>query len=200
VISRRSTLNPMPSFVWSRLFLCEKGQVSCHTTHTHTYHSHSITGEAIEDSLHVAPRVERTLFTNRDKFDVVVIYDESTSTYESTSSVWFLFKAIYEFAFKKILKHSPMLLVGGLQAWKEQFGDAEVMRGVSPGASVDKEFSTIPRVTAPVYTRSTSGAGSNIPINGSDSSYLNEDRPRPSVDSITGPSRYYLKREMSFAY
>jgi ubiquitin carboxyl-terminal hydrolase 8 len=123
----------------------------------------------------------------------VVIYDESTGTYETGSPVWSLFKAIYELAFKKMLKHNPMLLVGGIQAWKKHFGDVEVVRSVPTVAPVDVEHSSVPRPTSPVYTRTSSSAGFAMTTSGSDSPALDEDLPRSSLDLVAGPSRYYLK-------
>ena len=94
-----------------------------------------ITGEAIEDALHVAPRHELTLFLNRDKFDLIVIVDKSSETYPENPALQALVQAIYETAFKKCLRQAPMLLVGGLDAWKREFGDSEVDRGLSSNAS-----------------------------------------------------------------
>jgi ubiquitin carboxyl-terminal hydrolase 8 len=84
----------------------------------------------LEDSLTVAPRIEESLFSNRDKFDVVAIYDQSsTSTGLRNSPMSNLVRVIYEQSFRKILKNMPMLLVGGLEAWRQEFGDTEVIHG-----------------------------------------------------------------------
>ncbi|KAI9062559.1 cysteine proteinase [Trametes sanguinea] len=92
----------------------------------------NVTGQTIEDALAVGPRNEAVLFANRDKFDLVAIYDESSETMnDPRSPVSVLFRAIYETEFRKILKNMPMLLIGGLQAWKREFGEAEVTRAGS---------------------------------------------------------------------
>lgn len=79
-----------------------------------------------------------------------------------------------------------MLLVGGLKAWKEQFGDAEVVRG-GPTAA-DGDPSALPRITSPItYNRSRSGSHMN-----GDSVSFNS-MPVPSLDTLAGPSRYVIR-------
>ncbi|KAH9945764.1 cysteine proteinase [Amylocystis lapponica] len=95
----------------------------------------NVTGESIEDTLLVAPRDEWVLFTNRDKFDLVAVYDEDSETLgDSRSPPSILVRAVFETAFRKFLKHPPMLMVGGLKAWKAEFGEAELERGTSGGS------------------------------------------------------------------
>lgn len=89
---------------------------------------HSVTGETIEDSLSVAPRDEWVLFCNRDKFDLIAIYDDASETPgPADAPLARLIRAIYETAFRKILKRVPVLLIGGLEAWKREFGDQELV-------------------------------------------------------------------------
>lgn len=95
----------------------------------------SVTAQSIEDALVVAPRTEQVLFANRDKFDLVGIYDDASDTVGDTNSpLSVLTRAIYEIAFRKFLKHPPVLLLGGLQAWKREYGEAEVERGAGSTA------------------------------------------------------------------
>jgi hypothetical protein len=84
-----------------------------------------VNAQSIEDSLSLAPTIEHTLFANRDKFDLVVMYDADSPTYKPALKA--LAAAIYETAFQKILKRMPVLLVGGLQAWKSELGDDAVL-------------------------------------------------------------------------
>lgn len=93
-----------------------------------------VTGSTIEDALSISPRDESTLFANRDKFDLIAIYDESSENMgDPNSPLSVLFKAIYEMAFRKFLKNMPMLLIGGLRAWKGEYGETETMSAtVSP--------------------------------------------------------------------
>ena len=81
----------------------------------------------IEDSLIVAPRDEWISFCDRDKFDLVAIYDDTSETPgPSDAPLSRLERAIYETAFRKI-KSVPVLLVGGLDAWKREFGEREIV-------------------------------------------------------------------------
>ncbi|KAA1470161.1 cysteine proteinase [Dentipellis sp. KUC8613] len=86
-----------------------------------------VTGSSIEDSLIVAPRHEWVLFCNRDKFDVIVVYDDTSETIGHLDSpLTALVRAIYETAFRKVLKNCPVLLVGGIYAWKREYGDSRI--------------------------------------------------------------------------
>ena len=78
-----------------------------------------MTSGQLEDSLSVAPQKEYSLFRNRDKFDLVVLYDTDSGGYGSAiSPMSAVVRIIYETAFQRILKRNPVLLVGGLRAWK----------------------------------------------------------------------------------
>ncbi|KAF7308949.1 Ubiquitin carboxyl-terminal hydrolase 4 [Mycena kentingensis (nom. inval.)] len=82
----------------------------------------------LEDSMFNAPPAETAVFKNRDKFDLIVLYDQSSTSFGTGNTpMSTLFRLIYEQAFTKVLKHMPMLLVGGLDAWRREIGDAEMM-------------------------------------------------------------------------
>lgn len=92
----------------------------------------SLTTSVIEDSLVIAPPTESVVFKNRDKFDLIVIYDEASESFGSQSSpIPKLIGAIHEKEFSRNLKRIPVLLVGGLQAWKRLVGSSGVVRGES---------------------------------------------------------------------
>ncbi|KAH9958814.1 hypothetical protein BC827DRAFT_540115 [Russula dissimulans] len=87
----------------------------------------NVSGQTIEDTLSVAPRDEWVLFCNRDKFDLIAIYDDDSETPGPPDApLARLIRAIYETAFRKILKRVPVLLIGGLEAWKREFGSQEL--------------------------------------------------------------------------
>lgn len=92
----------------------------------------SVTAASLEDSLVVAPREEWVLFQNRDKFDLVVLYDASSKTYDATGPLSAFVQSVFSDAYRKFLRHTPVLLEGGFQAWKQMFPD-EVVRGVPGG-------------------------------------------------------------------
>jgi ubiquitin carboxyl-terminal hydrolase 8 len=75
------------------------------------------------------------LFCNRDKFDIIAIYDDASETPGPPDApIARLIRAIYETAFRKILKRVPVLLIGGLEAWKREFGDQELAVEQAPVA------------------------------------------------------------------
>jgi hypothetical protein len=82
-----------------------------------------VDGEMLEDALCLGPKEELLLFQARDTFDLVVFYDEASESFGPPSSyISVLNRAIYENAFRKFLKNMPVLLIGGLHAWKREVG------------------------------------------------------------------------------
>lgn len=81
----------------------------------------------MEESLVLSPREQQEWFSIRHEFDLVVIYDEDSRVNSYAGGPIFdihqarlrnLTVAIFDYAgYRKPLKHVPMLLVGGLQAW-----------------------------------------------------------------------------------
>ncbi|KAH9983664.1 hypothetical protein BJV77DRAFT_1062378 [Russula vinacea] len=116
----------------------------------------SVTGETIEDSLTVAPRDEWVLFCNRDKFDLIAIYNDASETPGPPDApLSRLIRAIYETAFRKMLKRVPVLLIGGLEAWKREFGVQELIVEQAPNPPVSQ--------LAPVSRTSPPGASMTSP-------------------------------------
>ncbi|PBK69086.1 hypothetical protein ARMSODRAFT_175019 [Armillaria solidipes] len=90
----------------------------------------SINATSLMKALIISPPSEVSLFANREKFDYVVLYDwNSTSFGPLDSPLSVLVQTIYEREFTRMLKHAPIILVGGLEAWKKEFGEAEVTKG-----------------------------------------------------------------------
>ena len=123
-------LKPMLLFVSSHRFSCEKGMPSLFLLLVLPDISCSVTADALENSMVVGPRQEASLFSNRDKFDLVAVYDNSSTSFGiENSPLSTLVRAISEQAFRKMLKRMPMILVGGIEAWKKDVGEAELVRG-----------------------------------------------------------------------
>jgi len=79
----------------------------------------------LEDAMVVAPRHEASLFGNRDKFDLVAVYDGSSESFGAANTpLSILVRVISEQAFQ--LKRMPMMLVGGFEAWKREIGNTEL--------------------------------------------------------------------------
>jgi hypothetical protein len=125
--------------------------------------------------LHVTSTpTDQSLLTNRSRFDLVVMYDEDSASLGSpTSPMSTHFRGIFMRVFLATLKQAPMILEGGLAAWKAALGDQGVIRGPSPssvgpelrkvfppGASpVAEETFLYPRPTGIGYPRGDNGTG-----------------------------------------
>ncbi|KAF8972765.1 hypothetical protein BDZ97DRAFT_1649812 [Flammula alnicola] len=91
-----------------------------------------VTAEALENSMVIGPRQEASLFGNRDKFDLVAVYDGSSTSFGGENTpLSVLVRVINEQAFRKMLKRMPMMLVGGIDAWKRDLNETELVRGPS---------------------------------------------------------------------
>lgn len=152
----------------------------------------SVTSQVIEDSLSIAPSNESVLFANRDKFDLVIIYDASSEVFgERTTPPQALVGAIYENEFKKMLRNVPILLVGGLEAWKRDLGEGEVVRSSVGGDYGRSSAPTPPRVNVGNGTATPPSNSAQSPLAaGVPNQFWNpppESSDRPSFSSA-GPS------------
>lgn len=164
-------------------------------------------GSSIEDSLSVAPRNESSLFSNREKFDLVILYDDSSDSFGSLSTpLSLLVRAIYETEFKKALRNVPVLLAGGLQAWKKELGEPFVARAESNEVVV-RPVQAINGYTTPTLPRFNDGykspppmaprgqvsgrsrAGTETYANGRAAMVPPEEFARHSLDQMPGSSR-----------
>lgn len=93
----------------------------------------NVSAEELEERLVVSPEFEQTLFEKRNEFDLVVYYDQSTSSTSylagspantSSPALRALYDTLYEFNAYKPLRDGrpPALLVGGLDAWIDLLG------------------------------------------------------------------------------
>lgn len=93
----------------------------------------NVSAEELEERLIVSPEHEQSLFERRNEFDMIVYYDQYTSSvsYLAGSPVGTtaphlraLYDTLYEFNAYKPLKDGrpPALLVGGLDAWVDLVG------------------------------------------------------------------------------
>ncbi|OZJ05342.1 hypothetical protein BZG36_01577 [Bifiguratus adelaidae] len=89
-----------------------------------------VTSQQIEESLVISPEAEQILFSARSNFDLVVYYDQNTSSVADATSQFDLLRilkhAIYTTEFHKTLSRVPVLLSGGFEAWRKYTGDAGV--------------------------------------------------------------------------
>ncbi|KAI1764969.1 cysteine proteinase [Hypoxylon sp. FL1150] len=90
----------------------------------------SISAEDIVDSMVLAPTTETLAMEQRDKVDLVVIYDDDSTSIPArvtgSSSEMVLYnirQALSYYSYSRPLKADPKLLRGGLDAWIYQFGE-----------------------------------------------------------------------------
>jgi ubiquitin carboxyl-terminal hydrolase 8 len=84
----------------------------------------------IQNSLIISPTKEDQLFDERDKFNLIVYYDQSTKSNqflqapqtEAEENLRILHEALVDYNIDKPLQNSPMLLAGGLDAWVDLLG------------------------------------------------------------------------------
>ncbi len=120
----------MLSFALNQRYYGGKGTLSCNVPFSYSTVDSSINATSLMEALIISPPAEVSFFANREKFDYVVLYDwNSTSFGPLDSPLSVLVQTIYEREFTRMLKHAPIILVGGLEAWKREFGEAEVTKG-----------------------------------------------------------------------
>ncbi|TVY56332.1 Ubiquitin carboxyl-terminal hydrolase 4 [Lachnellula cervina] len=89
-----------------------------------------VSGDELEERLILGPDSEQALYSKRHEFDLVVFYDQSSSSFDSSISSGDVSNndlrnfsaAVYDYGYEKRLKRRPMLLVGGLDAWIDLLG------------------------------------------------------------------------------
>ncbi|KAL2861320.1 hypothetical protein BJX68DRAFT_222235 [Aspergillus pseudodeflectus] len=105
----------------------------------------NVSAEELEERLVVSPEFEQSLFERRNEFDMVVYYDQSTSSNSylagppigtTAPHLRALYDTLYEFNAYKPLKDGrpPALLLGGLDAWIDLMGQQSL--GTSSTAAV----------------------------------------------------------------
>lgn len=77
----------------------------------------------IHESLLQNPEAERTLFSGRARFDLIVYYDQSTKNLESAPGPMIYLKRALE---SQQLRRPPMMLIGGFDAWQSIVGERGV--------------------------------------------------------------------------
>ncbi|KAI8079963.1 uncharacterized protein BX664DRAFT_303113 [Halteromyces radiatus] len=82
-----------------------------------------VSSHKIQDSLVLNPEAEQQLFEQRNRFDLVVFYDQnSPSITQMNLPLTYLKNAIYDLEFTKKLNRAPMLLAGGFDSWVASIG------------------------------------------------------------------------------
>ncbi|KAK5710601.1 ubiquitin-specific protease doa4 [Elasticomyces elasticus] len=86
-----------------------------------------MSAEELQDSLILSPESEQDSFAQRDSFDLVVYYDNTTSSRDFLTGngevkLKYLYEALVDFNQEKPLRRPPILLKGGLEGWVDMIG------------------------------------------------------------------------------
>lgn len=115
-----------------------------------------MSADELEDRLVVSPLAEQSLFERRNEFDLVVYYDQQTSSDRFLDgppgdnyavALRAMHDCLYEFNFDKPLRRRPVLLLGGLEAWMDLMTPqslAVTQTAVQVGLARDRKASTKP--------------------------------------------------------
>jgi len=99
--------------------------------------------EQLTDRLVLSPDEEQTMFDRRDQYDLVVYYDQSTTSVDFRSkpnrngseiALQRLFDTLYEFNSEKPLQRPPILLMGGIDAWTRLLGSTSLKTSTTAAA------------------------------------------------------------------
>lgn len=88
--------------------------------------------DEICDSLVLGPTQEQTLFEQRHKFDLIVLYDQDSDELPSAPrnsddlAIMSLHRALVSYSYGKELKNPPKLLKGGIDAWIDLMGSSSL--------------------------------------------------------------------------
>ncbi|KAG6902558.1 hypothetical protein C0995_014947 [Termitomyces sp. Mi166 len=84
----------------------------------------NLTISELEQAMSNAPSEERSVFSNRDKFEIVVLYDDHSKDLGASNTPLSTLNRLIATAqtSQKLLKRQPMLLVGGYNAWRRTLG------------------------------------------------------------------------------
>ena len=111
--------------------------------------------DRIEQSLVLSPPEERERFERRDRYDLLVVLDRSStmvpapgvSADEPGRILRNLTSAIFEREFRRPLKRAPIILVGGIETWRRKLG-AEGLVG-SDAAPMRRGSGSVSSASAP---------------------------------------------------
>ncbi|CCU82304.1 ubiquitin hydrolase [Blumeria hordei DH14] len=94
-----------------------------------------ISGEELADSMVIAPDTEQKMFDKRHEFNLVVVYDQSSTKISDNSKLVDFAMAVYEYGYEKKLQYQPLLLVSGLDGWVDLLGPSSLATS-STGSSI----------------------------------------------------------------
>lgn len=110
-----------------------------------------ISGDQLADSMVIAPDTEQQLFEKRNLFDLVVVYDQSSTKMADNTKLVDFSMAVYDYGYEKMLKYPPILLISGLDGWTDLLGSNSL--ATSSSGNLIQTTQLTPKVARPI-TRS----------------------------------------------
>ena len=125
----------------------------------------SLSSDKLEDALVVAPQKESAVFRNRNQFDLVVMYDADSESFgPSNTPMSLAMRIIFENEFQRVLKRPPVILVGGIKAWKASY-PTEIVRD-EIGLAADLERTSLTSQTSHYTPSGINGSSVEPKTNG----------------------------------
>jgi ubiquitin carboxyl-terminal hydrolase 8 len=114
-----------------------------------------VSAEELGDSNVLSPEIEQKHYENRSNFDLVVFYDQFSTSIKSNSSATSngnakleaFSNAVYEYGYNKQVRRRPVLLVGGLDSWVDLLGPNSLEMSSTLGGNSLKPARPLGRVT-----------------------------------------------------
>lgn len=159
----------------------------------------------------IAPKPEASLFMNRDKFDIVAVCDQDSKSFvASKSPLSILVQVISEQAFKKMLQRMPMLVVGGFEAWKKEFGEDGLIRnGIDDFIAPNGLLHNPKPMPSPLNPFVVNGVGAGVSTSPSVAALvpdvlvspsMNPFRTSPSTGGVGGEHQHTVSSNQKLSY
>ncbi|KAI1805351.1 cysteine proteinase [Daldinia bambusicola] len=113
----------------------------------------NVSADEIADSMVLAPSNERLAVEQRDKVDLVVIYDQDSTSIPSRITgnslemvLYNIRQALSYYSYSRPLKNAPKLLSGGLNSWITEFGEISletsdtISNSMSPSSALRRKY------------------------------------------------------------
>jgi ubiquitin carboxyl-terminal hydrolase 8 len=116
-----------------------------------------MSADELGESIVLSPDVEQMLYEQRHEFDLIVFYDQSSSSlrpdneaHENMNYLQDFARAIFDYGYSKKTKRRPMLLLGGLDAWVDLMGPGSLKTSSAGMSSAAASARKIPKPTRPL--------------------------------------------------
>lgn len=112
-----------------------------------------MSADELEETFVVSCPQEEQMFKRRDRFDMIVFYDQSTQSNaflqafpanDQERTLRRLYDALWEFSWNKRLQRPPYMLAGGLDAWIDLMGSSSLKTSDEPLRNITRSVNSTP--------------------------------------------------------